>query len=91
MFELGTWGEILIIGVAALILIGPKELPTVLRACGRWTQKLRHLTFGLRQQLNAYIHEGEFEEYRQQVNDGYIESNEKHSSDYSKKKIRIKP
>jgi sec-independent protein translocase protein TatB len=90
MFELGTWGEILIIGFAALILIGPKELPTVLRACGRWAQKLRQMTFGIRQQLRSYIHEGEFEEYRQQVNDVYIKPDAKHNSDPSKKQNRLK-
>jgi sec-independent protein translocase protein TatB len=90
MFELGTWGEILIIGFAALILIGPKELPTVLRACGRWTQKLRRVTFGLRQQFKAYIHEGEFEEYRQQVNDVYMKSDAEHNPNPPKKQSRSK-
>ena len=90
MFELGTWGEILIIGFAALILIGPKELPTVLRACGRWAQKLRQMTFGIRQQLRSYIHEGEFEEYRQQVNDVYMKSDGKHNSNSAKKQNRLK-
>ena len=30
MFDIG-WGELLVIGIVALIAIGPKELPTVLR------------------------------------------------------------
>lgn len=89
MFEFGTWGEIIIIAFAALILIGPKELPTVLRTCGRWMQKLRHLTFGLRQQLKTYIHEGEFDEYRQQVNDLHINSHAKNSSAPSKSRTRL--
>jgi sec-independent protein translocase protein TatB len=89
MFDFGTWGEILIIAFAALILIGPKELPTVLRICGRWTQKLRHLTFGLRHQLKTYIHEGEFDEYRQQVNNVYIDPHEKNSSAPSKSRKRL--
>lgn len=68
MFDLGAWGEILIIVVAALVLIGPKEMPEVLRACGKMVQKLRRLSAGIRQEINKYIHEGEFEEYQKQVN-----------------------
>ena len=34
MFDIG-WGELVVIGVIALIVIGPKELPAVLRTVGR--------------------------------------------------------
>ncbi len=34
MFEL-DWGKLVIIGIVALIVIGPKELPTVLRTLGQ--------------------------------------------------------
>ena len=33
MFNLG-WGELIVIGIVALIAIGPKELPTVLHTLG---------------------------------------------------------
>jgi len=69
MFELGTLGEIAIIVVAALIFIGPKELPTVLRAFGRWMQKARRMSSHLRSEFDKYVHEGEFEEYRRQANE----------------------
>ena len=42
MFEIG-WGELLIIGVVALIAIGPKELPGVLRTLGQWMNNLRRM------------------------------------------------
>ena len=35
MFDIG-WGKLVIIGVVALIVIGPKELPAVLRTLGQW-------------------------------------------------------
>ncbi|HTQ82130.1 MAG TPA: twin-arginine translocase TatA/TatE family subunit, partial [Pseudolabrys sp.] len=35
MFGL-NWGELVVIGIVALIAIGPKELPTVLRTIGQW-------------------------------------------------------
>ena len=68
MFDLGTWGEIFIIVVAALVLIGPKELPTVLRALGRMIQKFKNLSAGFRREFEKYIHEGEFEEYTKGAN-----------------------
>ena len=68
MFDLGTWGEILIILVAALLLIGPKELPDLLRGLGRMIQKFKRLSSGIRRELDQYIHEGEFEEYTKGAN-----------------------
>lgn len=68
MFDLGTWGEILIILVAALLLIGPKELPDLLRGLGRMIQKFKRLSSGIRREIDQYIHEGEFEEYTKGAN-----------------------
>ncbi len=66
MLDLGSWGEILIIVVAALILLGPKELPVVLRTIGRALHHIRRITQEVRQSFSHYIHEGEFEEYARQ-------------------------
>jgi len=40
MFDLG-WTELLVIGVVALIVVGPKDLPKMFRTLGRVTGKLR--------------------------------------------------
>ena len=40
MFDI-SWTEFLLIGIVALIVIGPKELPGVLRTLGQWTRKVR--------------------------------------------------
>src|ERR1700737_2714496 len=42
MFDI-SWGKIVIIGVVALIFIGPKELPAVLRMVGQWMGKMRRM------------------------------------------------
>jgi sec-independent protein translocase protein TatB len=42
MFDFGI-GELLVIGVVALIIIGPKELPGVFRTMGRFTGKVRRM------------------------------------------------
>ena len=40
MFDLG-WSEMMVIGVVALIVVGPKELPGLFRQIGVWVGKAR--------------------------------------------------
>lgn len=40
MFGLG-WSELLVVGIVALIVIGPKDLPGLFRTVGQWTGKAR--------------------------------------------------
>ena len=40
MLDIG-WQELLVIGALALIVVGPKDLPTLLRSCGQWVGKIR--------------------------------------------------
>lgn len=42
MFDLG-WSEILVIGVVALIVVGPKDLPKMFRTLGQMTAKARSM------------------------------------------------
>lgn len=42
MFDIG-WTELLVIGVVALIVIGPKDLPMMFQQLGRFTGKLRRM------------------------------------------------
>ena len=68
MIELGSLGEIFIILIAALVLIGPREMPQLLHTLGRWSQKIQTLNASLRQGLDHYIQEGKFEEYQKSIN-----------------------
>ena len=40
MLDIG-WQELLVIGALALIVVGPKDLPSLLRSCGQWVAKIR--------------------------------------------------
>ena len=43
LFDIG-WQELLLIGVIALVVIGPKDLPAALRVAGVWMRKARVLS-----------------------------------------------
>jgi sec-independent protein translocase protein TatB len=68
MFEIG-WGELLIIGVVALIAIGPKELPGVLRTLGQWMNKLRRMASEFQSQFHEAMREAELADVKKQVDD----------------------
>jgi len=39
-----SWSELLVVGVVALVAVGPKDLPRVMYTLGRWTRKARAFT-----------------------------------------------
>lgn len=55
-------GEILIIAVVALVVIGPKDLPRVMRALGSFIGRARGMARHFRSGIDAMIREAEFEE-----------------------------
>jgi sec-independent protein translocase protein TatB len=58
MFDIG-WSELMVIGVVALIAIGPKELPGVLRTVGQWMGKARRLANEFQGQFREAMREAE--------------------------------
>ena len=68
MFDI-SWGELLLIGVVALVVIGPKELPTVLRTLGQWMAKLRRMATEFQNQFHEAMREAEVADLKKQVED----------------------
>jgi sec-independent protein translocase protein TatB len=58
MFDIGS-GELVVIGVVALIAIGPKELPGVLRTVGQWVARARRMAGEFQSQFNEAMREAE--------------------------------
>lgn len=58
MFNLG-WSELLVVGIVALIAIGPKELPGMLRMAAQWIGKARRLAGDFQGQFQQALREAD--------------------------------
>ena len=68
MFDI-SWTEFLLIGIVALIVIGPKELPAVMRGLGQWTRKIRSMAADFQNQFHEAMREAEMADLKKQVDD----------------------
>jgi sec-independent protein translocase protein TatB len=68
MFDI-SWTEFLLIGIVALIVIGPKELPAVMRTVGQWTRKIRNMAADFQRQFEREMREAEFADLKKEVDD----------------------
>jgi len=68
MFDI-SWTEFLLIAVVALVVIGPKELPTVLRTVGQWTRRIRAMAADFQGQFQEALREAEMADLKKQVDD----------------------
>jgi sec-independent protein translocase protein TatB len=66
MFDIG-WSELLLIGVVALIVIGPKDLPKALRTVGQMSSKLRRMAGEFRAQFDEAMREADVESLKREV------------------------
>src|SRR5690606_14973575 len=66
MFDIG-WTELVIVGIVALIVIGPRELPKTLRTIGQMMTKVRRMASEFQGQFNEAIREAELDELRKEA------------------------
>ena len=55
MLDIGAWGEFIVIMILALVIVGPKDLPKVVRTLGSWLGKLQRVTYNARHVLTALM------------------------------------
>lgn len=68
MFDIG-WTEMLVIAIVMIVVIGPKELPGMLRTFGKTTAKLRVMANDFRKQFDEALKEAELDDIKKVADD----------------------
>jgi sec-independent protein translocase protein TatB len=68
MFDIG-WQELLLVAFVLIIVVGPKDLPPMLRAFGRTTKKLRAMANEFRGQFDDALREAELDDVKKTFDD----------------------
>jgi sec-independent protein translocase protein TatB len=66
MFDIG-WSELLVLGVIALIFVGPKELPGLLRTIGRYAGVLKRQASEFRSHFDQALKEAELDQLKTDI------------------------
>ncbi|WP_279359544.1 Sec-independent protein translocase protein TatB [Methylobacterium indicum] len=66
MFDM-SWGEVMLIGGVALVVIGPKDLPRALRTVGQVTGRLKRMAGEFQSQFSEAMREAELDDVRREV------------------------
>lgn len=61
------FNEIIILGILALVVVGPKDLPLLFRKLGRWTAKLRGMANEFRSGFDELARQAELDELKREV------------------------
>lgn len=66
MLDLG-WSELLVIAVVAIVVIGPKDLPRVMRLVGQWTGRMKRMARDFQNQFNEALKEAELDDVQKDI------------------------
>jgi sec-independent protein translocase protein TatB len=66
MFDL-SWSHILLVLIVALVVVGPKDLPKLMRTAGQWTAKARAMADQFRKSFDEMARQSELEELRAEI------------------------
>src|SRR5438552_6488187 len=61
--------ELLLIAIVALVVIGPKELPGLLRTWGKWMAQMRGMAAEFRGHVDEMVRQSELDEVKKQLTD----------------------
>ncbi|MGB4057621.1 MAG: Sec-independent protein translocase protein TatB [Alphaproteobacteria bacterium] len=67
MFDIG-WSEMFLVAAVAVLVIGPEELPVVMRGLGRIARRLHYVRYVFSQQFEEFMREADIDDIRKQVN-----------------------
>lgn len=67
MFDSIGFQELVVIGIIALMVVGPKELPLLMRKAGQWTARLRGMAADFRANFDEMARQAELDELRKEV------------------------
>src|SRR5215470_16704238 len=68
MFDIG-WTEMLVIAIVMIVVVGPKDLPRMLRTFGKTTAKLRAMAGDFQRQFNEALKEAELDDVKKSVDE----------------------
>lgn len=63
MFDIG-WGEMLVVVVVAVLVIGPRDIPKVMMSLGRLMRRMQYVKFALSQQFEEIMKDHDLQELR---------------------------
>ena len=66
MFDL-AWSELAVVGLVAVLVLGPKELPQAMRTMAKVMRKMRGLTSELQGHMNEIVRQADLDEVRQSI------------------------
>src|SRR6267378_1791819 len=67
MFDI-AWSELLVIIVVALVVVGPKDLPRLMRTAGQWAGRARAMADQFRRSFDDMARQAELDDLRAEVN-----------------------
>jgi len=69
MFVDLSWSHILLLLVVALVVVGPKDLPRLMREVGRWAGKARAMADQFRKSFDEMARQSELDELRREIDE----------------------
>jgi len=66
MLDVG-WTEMLVIAIVMIVVVGPKDLPRMLRSFGRTTAKMRSMANDFRKQFDEALKEAELDDVKSSI------------------------
>ena len=67
MFDI-AWTEILVVAAVAVMVFGPRELPMIMRAAGKFFRRLQSMRYEFTRQFDDLMRDTEIEELRRETN-----------------------